>query len=184
MLRRIVVAFCCCAPLLGPACASGPTGAGDSPKIAVNATPQQQAAGAQTTAQAQVVTVTAEEVRLAAGGSAESTVRLRIADGYHVNANPPSDKFYVGTEIRAEPQGGIKPGKAIYPPGESKKFQFSEAPLSVYEGETVIRLPLTAAADTAKGRQSFAARIRVQPCNDEACLPPRDIDTSIPVIIE
>ncbi|HZI18034.1 MAG TPA: protein-disulfide reductase DsbD N-terminal domain-containing protein [Pyrinomonadaceae bacterium] len=130
------------------------------------------------------MTAAADEVRIAAGGSGEATIRLKIADGYHVNSNPPSDKFYVGTEIRAEPQGGVSPGRPVYPKGESKKFQFSDKPLSVYEGEAVIRLPLSASAEASRGRRDFAARVRVQPCNDEACLPPRDVEAGIPVIIE
>jgi hypothetical protein len=183
MSRQIVLALCCAA-LLCTGCGGGPTDAGGGPPAVADQASQQAGATPQPAGQAQVVTAAAEEARLPAGGSVESIVRLRIADGYHVNANPPSDKFYVGTEIKAEPQGGIRPGKPVYPPGESKKFQFSDAPLSVYEGEAVIRLPLFAAADSTKGRQNFSARIRVQPCNDEACLPPRDVAASIPVVVE
>jgi DsbC/DsbD-like thiol-disulfide interchange protein len=140
--------------------------------------------GATLRAEPQVVTAAAEEARLAAGGQAEAVVRVRIAEGYHVNANPPSDRFYVGTEVRVEPQGGLTPGKPTYPPGESKKFQFSDQPLLVYEGEAVIKLPLSAAASAAKGRHTLTAKVRVQPCNDEACLPPREIGANIPVVIE
>src|ERR687888_151008 len=91
-------------------------------------------------------------------------------------ATPPADKFYIGTEVRAEPQEGITPGKPIYPPAVSRKLSFSDKPLAVYEGQAVIRLPLNADKTAAKGRHTFRAKIRVQPCNDQACLPPREID--------
>src|SRR5215203_20848 len=85
-------------------------------------------------------------------------------------ANPATDKFYIATELRAESQEGITPGKPVYPPGASRRLGFAEKPLSLYEGSIVIKLPLR-------------AKLRVQPCNDEACLPPREIDAPIPVTI-
>lgn len=142
------------------------------------------AAGGDLTApQAQVVTATVEEAKLEAGGQGEATVRLDIAEGYHVNANPASDKFYVATELRAEPQEGVTPGKPVYPAGLSRKLGFAEKPLSVYEGSVRIRLPLRADAGAEKGRHTLRAKIRVQPCNDEACLQPREIDAPIPVTV-
>src|SRR5688500_18809671 len=67
--------------------------------------------------QAQPVTATVEEVRLDAGGTAEATVRLDIAQGYHTHANPATDKFYIPTALTAEASDGITPGKPVYPPG-------------------------------------------------------------------
>jgi hypothetical protein len=133
---------------------------------------------------AQPVTATVEEVRLVAGGAAEANVRLDIAQGYHTHANPATDKFYIATELRTEPQEGITPGKPVYPPGASRKLGFAEKPLSLYEGSVVIKLPLRAEKNAAKGRHTLHAKLRVQPCNDEACLPPRDIDAPIPVTID
>jgi len=186
MLRKTVLALCCSVTLLWSACGGG-TAVSNEGRGTAAGTPAADRPAAPTptpTPQPQVVTASAEEVRVRAGGSADSAVRLKIADGYHVNANPPSDRFYVGTELLAEPQGGLSPGKPVYPRAESKKFQFSDKPLSVYEGEAVIRLPLSAAAGAEKGSRTFAARVRVQPCNDEACLPPRVIEASIPVVVE
>lgn len=183
MMRTNLLALCLCALLLSSACAgeqtSGNAPAGNQPATVANQST------AQPTPQAQdVVTATADETRIRAGGKGEANVTLKIIEGYHVNANPPSDKFYIGTEIIAEPQGGIKPGRPAYPPGESKKFEFSQQPLLVYEGDVSLRLPLTVAADVEKGRHNLAARIRVQPCNDEACLPPRDVKADISVLVE
>jgi hypothetical protein len=133
--------------------------------------------------QAQPVTATVEEVRLDAGGAGEASVRLDIAQGYHTHANPATDKFYIATELRAEPQEGITPGKPVYPPGATRKLGFAEKPLALYEGSVRIKLPLRADSNALKGRHTLRARLRVQPCNDEACLPPRDIEAPIPVTI-
>jgi hypothetical protein len=181
MRRTILLSIALSAPLVLAACGDNQTGAANN-AASPTAT---SAAQAQPTAvqQQQFVTATVEEAKLDAGGAGEANVTLDIADGYHVNANPASDKFYIATEVQAAPQEGITPGKPVYPPGVSRKLSFSDKPLSVYEGRAVIKLPLRADKTATKGSHTFHATIRVQPCNDQACLPPRNIDAPIPVTI-
>ncbi|MDT7690159.1 MAG: hypothetical protein QOJ70_3720 [Acidobacteriota bacterium] len=175
-----------CASLLLSACGraeqTGTTDSATTNNAAPSPAAQAQATPAANT-QPQEVTATVEEAKLDAGGAGEATVSLEVAEGYHVHANPASDRFYVATEIRAEPQEGITPGKPVYPQALSKKFSFSDKPLAVYEGRVVIKLPLRADKDAAKGHHTLRAKIRVQPCNDQACKPPRDIDAPIPVTV-
>lgn len=135
-------------------------------------------------AQARPVNATADEVRLAAGGAGEARVRLDIAEGFHTHANPASDKFYIPTALTAEPADGITPGPPVYPPGTSRKLAFFDKPLSLYEGSVVIRLPLRADANAAKGRHTLRARLRVQHCNDRECFQPQYIDAPITVTID
>jgi hypothetical protein len=185
MRRKNLLRLFICAPILLGACGGGRSdNASNSAATADGAN----AANAQATPaakpQMQEVTATVEEARLDAGGKGEASVRLDIAQGFHVHANPASDKFYVATEVRAEPQEGLTPGKPVYPRAVSKKLSFSEKPLAVYEGQVVIKLPLTAAKTAAKGRHTLRARVRVQPCDDTACRPPREIDAPIPITID
>ena len=183
MLRNTLLALSLCAALLCSACGGGQKQSANSSANATPAASQATPATSAANVPPQVVTASVEEVKIDAGGSAETAVRLDIIEGYHVNANPPSDKFYIGTELTAEAQGGITPGKPVYPPALTKKFGFAEKPLAVYEGRAVIKLPLRAATTAAKGRHTFKARVRVQPCNDEACLQPRTIEAAIPVVV-
>ena len=55
--------------------------------------------------------------------------------------------------------------------------------MSEDEGSVVIKLPVRADKNATKGRHTLHTKLRVQPCNDEVCLPPRDIDAPIPVTI-
>jgi hypothetical protein len=186
MLRNTFIALCMCAALLCSACASGnkneTSKTAASPSPAANQTTPAQATSA--TQQPQVVTASVGEVTLKSGGSIEAEVLLDIAEGYHVNSNQPSDKFYIATQLEAGPQEGITAGKPVYPPALTKKFSFAEQPLSVYEGRAVIKLPLRAEPAATKGRHTFRTRIRIQPCNDQACLAPRTIEAAIPVVID
>jgi hypothetical protein len=191
MRRKILASLLVCASLSAASCTGGPQGeaqAPTSPTPSPSASPasaaKPAASGNAPAQQPQPVTAGAEEARLKAGGAGEAVVRLDIADGYHVNANPPSDKFYIGTELTVAGLEGVKPGKPAYPAALNKKFQFSDKPLAVYEGRTQIRLPLRADASAAKGAHTLPAKVRVQPCNDQACLPPRTIEVGIPVRIE
>ena len=190
MRRNILATLLVCASLSAASCTGGPQGEAQAPTTntppaaTAGTTPAQPAASNPAPAQPQPVAASAGEARLKAGGAGEAVVRLDIADGYHVNANPPSDKFYIGTELTAAPQEGITPGKPAYPKALMKKFKFAETPLAVYEGRAEIRLPLRADATAAKGPHALRATVRVQPCNDEACLPPRPLQVSIPVVVE
>ena len=133
---------------------------------------------------ADVVRVEAQNVELKAGNTGEASVKLTIASGYHINANPPSFSYLKATELTVEPKAGITSGKPVYPSSVTRKFAFSKDPLAVYEGETVIKLPLSAEANAQKGAQTLTARLRIQACDEEACYPPRTIETSIPLTVK
>ncbi|HKQ99622.1 MAG TPA: protein-disulfide reductase DsbD domain-containing protein [Pyrinomonadaceae bacterium] len=133
---------------------------------------------------ADVVRVESPAVEISAGGSAEASVKLTIASGYHINANPPSFSYLKATELQLEPSGGITPGSPVYPSSVTRKFAFSKDPLAVYEGEATIKQPLKASGDARKGEQVLKAKLRIQACDEEACYPPRTIETQIPVKVK
>lgn len=183
--RTTLLALSLCAPLALAACGGGPDASNATTANANAGTTNATNASAQPSPKpkTQEVAATVDEVKLDAGGKGEATITLDIAEGYHVHSNPASDKYYHATEVKASPQEGLTPGKPAYPKAETHKFGFSEKPLSVYEGRAVIRLPLSADKSAAKGRHTFNATVHVQPCNDEVCLPPRDIAAPIPVVV-
>ena len=190
LTNATILAPLLCAPLLFASCGGGPAADGNGTAPANNSASAANASATPAPTDTpmpapsrQVVTATVEEATLDAGGAGEAVITLDIAEGYHVNANPASDKFYRPTEVIAEPQEGVTPGRPAYPKAVTRKLTFSDKPLSVYEGRAVIRLPLRADRSAAKGRHTLKATVRVQPCNDEACLQPRTIDAAIPVTI-
>src|SRR5215467_12283800 len=62
-----------------------------------------------------VVKAMPQEITLAPGESGDSVVRLQIQNGYHVNANPPSQSYLKATEIELKPQEGISVEFITYP---------------------------------------------------------------------
>jgi hypothetical protein len=130
---------------------------------------------------ADVVKVQAPPISIPAGGATDAAATLSILPGYHVNANPATFDYLIATELTADKSEGLSFGKPVYPAAATKKFQFAEEPLKVYEGDVQIKLPVTAAATAAKGSRSLALHLRVQACDEEKCFPPATLNTNAAV---
>jgi Disulphide bond corrector protein DsbC len=185
MIQITKLILCCLFALFLSACSKTET---DKPGAATPNTAgalSNEATGETTTKAppADVVRVETPNVEIKAGSSGEAIVKLTIASGYHINANPPSFSYLKATELNVEPGGGITTGKPVYPSSITRKFAFSKDPLAVYEGETAIKLPLSAGGDAKMGAQMLKGKLRIQACDEEACYPPRTIETSIPVTV-
>jgi DsbC/DsbD-like thiol-disulfide interchange protein len=169
MKQSLLILFC----LILTACAGNENPIGNSPNQTANAQPKP--AGA--------VRFSAEKTQIKAGDSGEAVLKLKIQQPFHVNANPPSENNLIPTTIEFESKNGLTFEKPNYPPGEAKKFQFSEKPLAVYEGEVEIKLPVKADAKAAKGEQTVNGKLRFQACDEEVCYRPETIDVVLPIEI-
>lgn len=180
--QTILVLICCLLSLAFAACGKTENTAS---KDAPAATPApSQTATPQLVSSASVVRVEAPGVEVAAGGTTSASVNLTITNGYHVNANPPSESYLIPTELTVEPNDGLTADKPVYPQSVTKKFAFDPKPLAVYEGEAAIKLPLKIASTASKGVHMLRAKLHVQACDDKACYKPGMIETSIPVTVK
>jgi hypothetical protein len=130
---------------------------------------------------AEMARVEAAGVEAKRGAGAGGEVRLAIAEGFHVNANPASEKYLIPTELKFEPAEGIEVGPVAYPESVERKFSFSEKPLAVYEGVARIGFAVKLRPDARAGEHALRARLRYQACDDEKCYPPKTVETSVPV---
>jgi DsbC/DsbD-like thiol-disulfide interchange protein len=131
-----------------------------------------------------VVQATPQEITLTRGESGDSLVSLKITNGYHVNANPPSYSYLKATELDIQPAAGIAVEFITYPNPVTKKFAFAEKPLAVYEGETTLKARLKADNPAPAGKHNLSAKLRVQACDDKVCYAPGTLDVTIPVNIK
>jgi DsbC/DsbD-like thiol-disulfide interchange protein len=170
------------------ACSPASTGAGSgnaqqaSTNGGANANANSQGASA-SSLPADVLLAKAQKVEAQAGKSAQAEVRLVIKEGYHINANPPS-QYQIATQLTVEQSEGITAGEPKYPASMTKKFSFSEQPLAVYEKEATVTVPLNVTAAAAKGERSLSARVRFQACDEQVCYPPKNLQVSIPVLVK
>ncbi len=109
--------------------------------------------------------------RLDTQGAGRGTLRLEatLAEGWHANSHAPSEEYLIPTAARLVPADGISFGEARYPDGVLRKFAFSEKPLSVYEKQFSIEVPVTWSGATAP---EISGTIEYQACNDRQCNPP------------
>lgn len=185
MIKKITFICVCLSAILFSACSPAETSKTVTTTNTQGTSPNTgQSETATKSPPADVVRVETPGVEIKAGGTAEASVKLKIASGYHINANPPSFSYLKATELTVEPVAGITVGTPAYPSSVTRTFAFSKDPLAVYEGETAIKLPLTSAANAQKGAQTLKGKLRIQACDEEACYPPRTIETTIPVTVK
>lgn len=133
---------------------------------------------------ADVVQASSEPVTISRGNTSEAVVQVRINDGFHLNANPPTFSYLKPTELELKTEPGFKISSTKYPDPLIKKFQFSEEPLAVYEGLIIIKVTLESDRDVTSGRKNLSGLLRVQACDDRVCYPPGVKDISIPVDVK
>jgi len=131
-----------------------------------------------------VVLFSAEPVEIPATASTEAVVHVKVKDGYHLNANPPTYPYLKPTELELSPPNGISVAFITYPDPIVKKFPFADKPLSVYEGDTALRILFKADLSAPKGPSNLSGRLKVQACDDQVCYPPGEIPIAIPVTVK
>lgn len=100
-----------------------------------------------------------------------SSLYFNISSGWHINAHIINDEFLIPTEIKIE-ENNLKIDNIFYPEGERINLSFSKEPLVVYSNNFSINLEgkIKEKVDYIKGR------IIYQGCNDEMCIPPRELE--------
>ncbi|HUK62065.1 MAG TPA: hypothetical protein VLV15_01990, partial [Dongiaceae bacterium] len=110
----------------------------------VPADPAEAQGGAPPPPAGDLIHVQVARARVAAGATAEVTIRLNIRSGWHVNANPPAAEEMIPTTVEIAAAPGLTPGHAKYPAGERRKLSFADEELLVYDGDaTTVRVPVT-----------------------------------------
>jgi DsbC/DsbD-like thiol-disulfide interchange protein len=131
-----------------------------------------------------VVKAQPQEATLAPGESGETLVSIQITNGYHVNANPPSQPYLKPTELELKPTDGISLESVTYPDPLVRTFGFSDKPLKVYEGNTQLKVRLKADKKVTPGKHNLSAKLRVQACDEKVCYAPGALDVVLPVNIK
>jgi len=108
----------------------------------------------------------------------KAAVMVEILPGYHINDHHPTLDYLIPTEIKLEPSKPVTAKDITYPKGEPKKFAFSDAPLSVYEGTVRVDVALQLERKTLPGNYEVKGQLAYQACNDHACLPPASVPLS------
>jgi thiol:disulfide interchange protein DsbD len=115
------------------------------------------------------------------GAAAKLELVLDIDDGYHINSNRPNDKNLIATALKFDKINGLILSPVAYPKAKMQKFEFSEKPLSVFEGKTALRLTARALSTLDAASLVLKGKLTIQACNNQVCLRPQTVDVAIPI---
>ena len=102
----------------------------------------------------------------------EVRVVLKLAPGWHVNANQPLDKELIGTRLEVKAAGGHDWSAPQYPDPVLRRLNFADKEMALYEGEAVITLTAGQPREN-KEMGRVVLSLEVQICSDEICLEPQ-----------
>lgn len=133
-----------------------------------------------------VVQATPQEATITRGGSGDVVVPIKIKQGYHVNANPPTFPYLKPTELELPQTAGLSVEFISYPDPVKRKFAFApdNQELAVYEGEAVVKARVKVDKSAQSGKRNLSAKLRVQACDEKVCYAPGVLDVTVPVNIQ
>ena len=123
-----------------------------------------------------LVTATAKIKTRTKGNQIDVEVQVKIAAGWHINANPAGQDNLIPTTITVDKDALIEINNVKYPKGKSMKFEFSPESVNVYEGTFTIPLKLKQKPDTLiKKGVPIILKLNYQACNDTECSFPQEL---------
>ena len=120
---------------------------------------------------------------LVRGELTRAAVRMNIAPGYHINANPATYDYLIPTSIEVEGIEGISVQTIHYPEAKQWTFSFADAPLDVYQGAPVVGFELSTTPRTTLGEATLTVKVHYQACDDAACYGPTTAMLKLPVVV-
>ncbi len=106
------------------------------------------------------------------GTTARGYVVLNIPKGLHVNSFRPKSEYAIPTRVSVD-GSGVNAFGVTYPPGKSRNFEFSDQPISVYEGRAVFGFRVTVPKNYRGSTIRIKANVYYQACTDEVCYAPK-----------
>lgn len=114
--------------------------------------------------EAEPVFIKAEMSRKGQGFTA--VLKVEIEDGYHTNSDRPFQEWLIPTTVKGE---GLTVLKIDFPHAEEMELEFSDEPLSLFEGRFEVRVTGTLLGDNPVLTYGFQA------CSEDTCLPPNRV---------
>jgi len=105
------------------------------------------------------------------GGTIDVAAVLQIGSGWHVNSRQPLEDYLIPTEVWLDDSTGVEVVEVLWPEEHRIQLEFSEVPMSVYEGYAPLGLRFRVADDVA-GEVVLTGGVGWQACNDQTCAPP------------
>jgi thioredoxin:protein disulfide reductase len=118
---------------------------------------------------------------LKAGTASTLKVAATVVAEWHINSDKPFSDDYIPTKMEIKGPVSVTPGAIKYPPAETMTLDVGGGDkISVFGGDIKFEVPLQAAADFApKPGDALTVTIDYQGCNNNECLRPASVSTTI-----
>jgi len=115
------------------------------------------------------------------GTASTLKVAATVVAEWHINSDKPFSDDYIPTKLEIKGPVSVTPGAIKYPPAETMTLDVAGGDkISVFGGDLKFEVPLKAAADFApKPGDALTVTIDYQGCNNNECLRPASVSTTI-----
>ncbi|MGI8543983.1 MAG: protein-disulfide reductase DsbD domain-containing protein [Aridibacter sp.] len=124
-------------------------------------------------ANAQSISGSIEKGSVKKGTTASGYVVLNIPKGLHVNSYRPQSEYAIPTRLSVNGASNVNAFGVTYPAGKVRKFEFSDEPISVYEGRAILGFKVKVPSNYRGSTIRVKAIVRYQACTDEVCYAPK-----------
>ncbi len=107
-------------------------------------------------------------------------VVIDVSEHWHINANPANAEGLIPTTLTLPSTASVVIDRITYPKGATTKVSWSDEPVALYTGHTIIFGEGHVNATAQPGPVKIEGSLRYQACNDQVCIAPK----TIPVVIE
>jgi DsbC/DsbD-like thiol-disulfide interchange protein len=118
-----------------------------------------------------------------AGETFAVALRALINPGWHIYAPDLEDEFLIPTAVSLSQLEGFAVQEYSYPTSLRRRFKYSEAELSIYEGEAFFGALVTADKTLTDGGYELTGTFQFQACDAMTCLPPKEVTFKIAIKI-
>lgn len=112
-------------------------------------------------------------------GEIKLAFKVSIFDEWHINSNQPKEDYLIPTEIKIISDEQIQQSEIVYPKAHDIKLDFSDIPLSVFEGEVFIGTTIKIPKNSNLGEKKLFVEFTYQGCNNVSCMAPTTIQDTI-----
>ena len=102
-------------------------------------------------------------------------LQLKIAMGWHINANLPGQDNLIPTTVTVAADAPVEIVDIAYPKGKTVRFEFSDKSLNVYENSLTIPIKLKRKSNWRRSTR-ITLKLTYQPCNETECLLPQTLN--------
>jgi len=119
------------------------------------------------------------------GDTTVVVIPVKIAMGFHVQANPASGEFLIPLELMLELEAPdtLLSWRPVYPAPGTFRLEGTTDDLLTYHGSIGVEVVIQASAEARVGERLFKGTLRYQACDNKRCLFPATVPVSFMLVL-